>query len=56
MGGFYVGECSRISPFLKNNGFGPYGASATLFLRNGELLGHSHIRKSWTILLFTYLI
>ena len=20
MGGFYVGECPRISPFLKNNG------------------------------------
>jgi hypothetical protein len=32
MGGFYVGECPRIPPFLKNN-----GASAPLFLRNGEL-------------------
>ena len=42
MGGFYVGECPRISPFLKNNG---PGASVPLFLRNGELLGHSPIQK-----------
>ena len=27
-------------------GFGPFGASAPLFIRNGELLGHSPIRKS----------
>jgi hypothetical protein len=26
-------------------GLGPFGASAPLFLRNGELLGHSPIRK-----------
>jgi hypothetical protein len=30
MDGFQVGECPRISPFLKNN---------------GELLGHSPIRN-----------
>jgi hypothetical protein len=32
MGGFYVGEC-------------PFGTSAPLFLRNGELLEHFPIRK-----------
>ena len=40
MGGFYVGECPRISPFLKNN-----GPRLHYFLRNGELLGHSPIRR-----------
>jgi hypothetical protein len=30
---------------LKTMGFGPFGASAPLFLRNGELLGHSPIRN-----------
>jgi hypothetical protein len=30
---------------LKTMGLGPFGASAPLFLRNGELLGHSPIRK-----------
>jgi hypothetical protein len=44
MGGFYVGECPRIPPFLKNN-----GASAPLFLRNGELLGHSPMHKTFII-------
>ena len=28
---------------IKTMGFGPFGASAPLFLRNGELLGHSPI-------------
>ena len=32
-----------IYSFLKNNGPWPLGASAPLFLRNGELLGHSPI-------------
>jgi hypothetical protein len=31
---------------LKTMGLGPFGASAPLFLRNGELLGHSPIRKA----------
>ena len=30
---------------LKTMGLGPEGASAPLFLRNGEVLGHSPIRK-----------
>ena len=30
---------------LKTMGLGPFGASAPLFLRNGELLGHSPILK-----------
>jgi hypothetical protein len=30
---------------LKTMGFGAFGASAPLFLRNGELLGHSPIRN-----------
>jgi hypothetical protein len=30
---------------LKTMGLGPFGASAPLFLRNGELLGHSPIRN-----------
>jgi hypothetical protein len=30
---------------LKPMGLGPFGASAPLFLRNGELLGHSPIRQ-----------
>jgi hypothetical protein len=29
---------------LKTLGLGPFGSSAPLFLRNGELLGHSLIR------------
>ena len=29
---------------LKPMGLGPFGASAPLFLRNGELLGHSTMR------------
>jgi len=36
MGGFDVGECPRISPFLRKQ-----WASAPLFLRNGELFVHS---------------
>ena len=31
---------------LKIMDLGPFGASAPLFLRNGELLGHSPIRKT----------
>ena len=30
---------------LKTMGLGPFWASAPLFLKNGELLGHSPIRK-----------
>jgi hypothetical protein len=30
---------------LKTMGLAPFGASAPLFLRNGELLGHSPIRN-----------
>ena len=30
---------------LKTMGLGPFGASSPLFLRNGELLGHSPIHK-----------
>jgi hypothetical protein len=30
---------------LKTMGLGPFGASAPLFLRNGELLGHSPIQN-----------
>jgi hypothetical protein len=30
--------------FLKTMGIGPFGASAPLFTRNEELLGHSSIR------------
>ena len=30
---------------LKTMGIGPFGASASLFLRNGELLGHSPIHN-----------
>jgi hypothetical protein len=33
---------------LKTMGLGTFGASAPLFLRNGELLGHSPIRKLCT--------
>ena len=32
--------------FLKTMGLGPFGASAPLFLRNGELLGHSPIHNA----------
>jgi FtsZ-interacting cell division protein ZipA len=31
---------------LKSMGLRPFGASASLFLRNGELLGHSPILNS----------
>ena len=31
---------------LKTMGLGPFGASAPLFLMNGELLGHSPVRNS----------
>jgi hypothetical protein len=31
---------------LKPMGLGPFGASAPLFLRNGELPGHSPIRQT----------
>ena len=34
---------------LKTMGLGPFGASAPLFLWNGELLGHSPIRKLYTV-------
>jgi hypothetical protein len=35
-----------VSPHsLKTMGLGPFGTSAPLFLRNGELLGHSPILK-----------
>jgi hypothetical protein len=43
---------------LKTMGLGPFGASAPLSLRNGELLGHSPLVKSrlkidyWFILCF----
>ena len=30
--------------FLKTMGLGPFGTSVPLFLRNGDLLGHSPIR------------
>jgi hypothetical protein len=36
----YILYCS-----LKTMGLGPFGTSAALFLRNGELLGHSPILK-----------
>jgi hypothetical protein len=32
---------------LKTMGLGPFGTSAPLFLRNGELLGHSPILKRY---------
>jgi hypothetical protein len=32
---------------LKTMGLGPFGASAPLFLRNGELLGHSPIHNTF---------
>ena len=34
---------------LKTMGIGPFGSSAPLFLRNGELLGHSPIHNMFTI-------
>ena len=34
---------------LKTMGLGPFGASVPLFLRNGELLGHSPIHKLWNM-------
>ena len=36
---------------LKPMGLGPFGASALLFLRNGELLGHSPIQRTKTMLM-----
>jgi hypothetical protein len=33
-------------------GLGPFGASAPLFLRNGELLGHSPILKHGYVYVF----
>jgi hypothetical protein len=46
MGGFQVGECLRISPFLKNNDPRvPLWPQLHYFLRNGELLGHSPMRN-----------
>ena len=39
---------------LKTMGLGPFGASAPLFLRNGELLGHSPIHNMWVV--NTYLL
>jgi hypothetical protein len=56
MGGFYVGECPRISPFLKTMGLGNLGASAPLFLRNGELLGHSHMPILLSEVIGTYIV
>jgi ABC-type tungstate transport system substrate-binding protein len=35
-----------ITVFLLTMGLGPFGASAPLFLRNGELLGHSPIHNA----------
>ena len=40
IGGFSVGESPRISQFLRKQ-----WASALLSLRNGELRGHSPIRR-----------
>jgi ABC-type microcin C transport system permease subunit YejE len=44
---------------LKTMGFGLFGSSASLFLRNGELLGHSPIQNKAALLnyrLETFLI
>ena len=39
-----------LSPHsLKTMGLGSFGASASLFLRNGELLGHSPIHNIRTV-------
>jgi hypothetical protein len=38
---------------LKTMGLAPFGASAPLFLRNGELLGHSPILNFYVLLFFT---
>jgi hypothetical protein len=38
MGGFYVGECPRISPFLKNNGHSP--------MHNPFIIKHFHVDTS----------
>ena len=32
---------------LKTMGLDPFGASASLFFMNGELLGHSPVHNSW---------
>ena len=37
--------------FLKTMGHGPFGASAPLCLRNGELLGHSPIHNITTTMI-----
>jgi hypothetical protein len=39
---------------LKTMGLAPFGASAPLFLRNGELLGHSPILNFYVLLYFTF--
>jgi hypothetical protein len=52
---FKLGNVLVSLHFLKTMGIGPFGASAPLFLRNGELIGHSPIRKlSLKLLYFFY--
>jgi len=46
MGGFKLENVLVSLHSLKTMGIGPFGTSAPLFLRNGELLGHSPIRNS----------
>ena len=43
MGGFKLENVLVSLHSLKTMGLGPFGASTPLFLRNGELLGHSPI-------------
>ena len=38
---------------LKTMGLGPFGASAPLFLRNGELLGHSPMLITLQVLCYS---
>ena len=38
---FSIGECPSNPPFLKNNGAEAQKGRGPLFLRNGEIRGHS---------------
>ena len=46
MGGFYIGKCPRIVPFLKTMNLGPLRGLGPFFSRNGAILGHSPIHKA----------
>ena len=46
MDGFSVGECPRISPFLKNNGPRPLRGLGSIIFKEWRVTGHSPIQPA----------